>query len=145
MANDTSISSWTPIQHRILRVLRQISADEISFYLDSSLFLFCDDFNAHARNWGSRPTKDRGEIMCDFLTHRFFRADTGAEPTRPANCVDSLMTEGSIIDHIVGTYVDLCHAKCHSLIAKTRYHRSISAILVPTASSAGQSTKYWPC
>ena len=124
-------------------LLRQFSSEALSLSQDGSPVVFCGDFNAHASLWGSRLTNDRGKIMCDLLTHRFFRADTGKEPTRPANRIDSVVTEGSIIDHIFGANIDLCHAKCHSLIAQSSDHRPISATVVPTASRADQSTKYW--
>ena len=62
---------------------------------------------------------------------------------RPSSRDDSVVSEGSIIDHIIGSHVDLCLAQCHSSIAQSSDHRPISVTVVPVASRVAHSTKYW--
>ena len=123
--------------------LRQFSADVASLASDGTPIIFCGDFNAHSTSWGSQSNNDRGTIITALLDHSFFRADTGPEPTRPASRIDAVWTDGSIIDHILGANIDLCHAKCHDEIGQTSDHRPISATVVPAAPRVAQSTKYW--
>lgn len=124
-------------------LLRSYTQHALNLSVNREPLVFCGDFNAHSTLWGSIATNDRGHLVHDLLTGGFFRAETGPEATRPSSRVDSVVSEGSIIDHILGSHVDLCLAQCHSSIAQTSDHRPISVTVVPVASRVAHSTKYW--
>ena len=141
--NFTLIAVYTPPNPLGTDLLREYSDQARTLALNSEPVVFAGDFNAHSSLWGSPTPNEKGSILSSLFSHNFFRANTGPEPTRPASRIDAVVTEGSIIDHILGKNVDLCQAKCHSLIAQTSDHRPISATIVPIAQRASNSTKYW--
>ena len=98
--------------------------------------------DAHCRSLGSPSPNQAGSLTDAFLRPRgsasFFRTDTGPSSTRP-----STSGPGSIIDHILGTGVNLSNAKCHDERDWCSDHRPISCTATPLGPRLDSTTKYF--
>ena len=68
-------------------LLRSYAAQARTLASDGTPVILCGDLNAHSTNLGSHHDNEAGgylnALLCPHGPNRFFRLDTGPEPTRP--------------------------------------------------------------
>ena len=107
--------------------------------------VFCGDLNVPREEFQGMDhvSRTRHRVLHDNLGPLFFRVDTGEDPTRPANRVDSVSNAGSFIDHIFVANANGLAGRCHSDFAHTSDHHPISAQLCHRRPPDDNSVKYW--
>ena len=107
--------------------------------------IFCGDLNAphsdHPRA-SEQYFRSRARVLLDSLGPPFFRIDTGLNPTRPANRVDSVAA-GAIIDHVYVANANGLEGKCFHTLGLTSDHRPIFARIRHHNPPDDTSVKYW--
>ena len=108
--------------------------------------LFCGDLNApYSESLGALDhlARNRCRVLIENLGPPFFRVDTGENPTRPANRVDSVAVGGSFIDHIFVANANGLEGRCYDDFPHTSDHNPISATIRHRNPPDDTSVKYW--
>lgn len=76
-------------------------------------------------------------------TNLLLRVDTGPEPTRPSNRIDSADLLGTIIDHIYVANANALDGACASSLAHSSDHHPIFARVISRSQPTDYSIRYW--
>lgn len=127
-------------------LLRDFAVEAKNHASNGQPVILCGDLNAsHAESleYVDYLARNRGRILIEHLGQQFFRVDTGVNPTRPPNRLDSVSNEGSFIDHIFVANANGLDGMCHSDFAHTSDHHPISARIRHRNPPDDTSIKYW--
>ena len=123
---------------------RSVLNDANLFARDQQPVILCGDLNAiHAPELVSNPAAlSRHRILASGSGY-FHRVDTGLEPTRPSNRIDSVDLLGTIIDHIYVANANALDGACISSLAHSSDHHPIFARIISRSQPTDYSLRYW--
>lgn len=127
-------------------LLRDVAVEAKNYASNGQPVILCGDLNApHAESleYVDYLARNRGRTLIEHLGQQFFRVDTGVNPTRPSNRLDSVSNEGSFIDHIFVANANGLDGMCHSDFAHASDHHPISARIRHRNPPDDTSIKYW--
>ena len=129
--------------------LRSVLSDANLLVRDHQPVILCGDLNAtHSVDLASNPTALSRHRILAAASAQFHRVDTGPEPTRPSNRIDSVDSFGTIIDHIYGQLSIISTLPMPMPWTETAFLRLLTAVIInrySPALSQGLGPPIIPC